>query len=70
MFRAPGLFLAAWIAAVQYHLLNGAFLVPLHVYLCFVLAAGYRVAPAPAGEAAPTPARAAARQFPLAKVRA
>jgi hypothetical protein len=45
VFRAPGLWVAAWIAAVQYHLLNGAFLVPLHVYLCWILAAGYRLPP-------------------------
>lgn len=49
MFRSPGLFLAAWIGAVQYHLLNGAFLVPVHVYLFFVLAAGYRFRAPPAG---------------------
>ena len=66
MFRAPGLFIAAWIGAVQYHLLNGAFLVPVHVYLCFVLAAGYRLAPECA--AAPAPP-GGARQIPLAKAR-
>ncbi|MEJ0071261.1 MAG: hypothetical protein WDO24_23745 [Pseudomonadota bacterium] len=48
LFRAPGLWVAAWMAAIQYHLLNGAFLVPLHVYLCYVLAAGYRFAPSEA----------------------
>lgn len=36
-------FLVAWLALVQYHLLNGSFLVPLNVYLCCVLCAGYRI---------------------------
>lgn len=48
LFRTPGLWAAAWMVAIQYHLLNGAFLVPLHVYLCLVLTAGYRLPRAPA----------------------
>jgi hypothetical protein len=54
-------FIAAWLALVQFHLLNGSFLVPLDVYLCVVLAAGYRIA-RDDGTPAPIPlARPAAR---------
>ena len=70
LFRAPGAWIAAWMVAVQYHLLNGAFLVPLHVYLCWVLAAGYRLPPpvpvtsaAPARERAKSACQAPARAF-------
>jgi hypothetical protein len=50
--------IAVWLALVQFHLLNGSFLVPLDVYLCVVLAAGYRIRP----DGAPNPlARPAAR---------
>jgi hypothetical protein len=37
--------IAAWVALIQYHLLNGSFLVPLNAFLCCVLAAGYRIVP-------------------------
>ncbi len=54
---SPGVpLIAAWLALVQFHLLNGAFLVPLNVYLCCVLAAGYRLVPE-AREAAGAPRR-------------
>jgi hypothetical protein len=48
MFQSSGLWVATWMTLIQYQLLNGAFLVPLHVFLCWLLAAGYRFPPAPA----------------------
>jgi hypothetical protein len=48
MLQSPGLWIAIWMTVIQYQLLNGAFLVPLHVFLCYLLAAGYRFPPAAA----------------------
>jgi len=51
MFRSPVPWIVIWMTLIQYHLLNGSLLVPLHVILCHLLAAAYRFPPSEAAAA-------------------
>lgn len=57
-------FAVSWVVLVQYHLLNGAFAVPLHIYYIWLLAAAYNIHDKPAQTPLPAPGNARAAALP------
>jgi hypothetical protein len=48
MFSTGSPFVPAWALFIQYHILNGSFLVPPNVFLCYVVVAAFVIRENPA----------------------